>query len=123
MLNADDARRTAERWIDSWNRRDLDAIMAHYADDVVLTSPLVVRRLGRPDGTIAGAMAVRAYFAQGLDSAPNLRFELEDVLVGVDGITILYRRDNGARATDVVLLDERGRVTRARSFYSPAIAT
>jgi ketosteroid isomerase-like protein len=31
----------------AWNRRDLDAILARYAEDVVLTSPAVVRRFER----------------------------------------------------------------------------
>jgi ketosteroid isomerase-like protein len=27
------ARKAAAHWCDAWNRRDLDAIMEHYADD------------------------------------------------------------------------------------------
>ena len=42
-MNEDDARAFAAAWADVWNRRNLDAILAHYADDVVLTSPLAAR--------------------------------------------------------------------------------
>ena len=35
---------------DAWNRRDLEAIMGRYAEDVALSSPAVVRRMGRADG-------------------------------------------------------------------------
>jgi ketosteroid isomerase-like protein len=31
---------------DAWNRRDLEAIMMRYAEDVALSSPAVVTRMG-----------------------------------------------------------------------------
>ncbi len=27
-------------WIDAWNRRDIEAVLAHFADDVRFTSPM-----------------------------------------------------------------------------------
>jgi hypothetical protein len=66
---------------DAWNRRDLEAIMVRYADDVALSSPLVVTRMGRADGWLHGKAEVREYFALGLQ-APGLHFELVDVLFG-----------------------------------------
>lgn len=32
------AQSKAQNWVDAWNRRDLDAVMAHYADDVSVCS-------------------------------------------------------------------------------------
>ena len=35
---------------DAWNSRDIEAIMMRYAEDVALSSPAVVTRMGRADG-------------------------------------------------------------------------
>ena len=39
-------RKVAADWCDAWNRRDLDAIMEHYADDVEFSSPTVNQEVG-----------------------------------------------------------------------------
>ena len=69
MVDLDAARRLASEWCDAWNRRDLDGIMRHYADDVRLCSPKVVARYGIPDGWIAGKGRLREYFAIGLQDS------------------------------------------------------
>ena len=35
----------AEEWAAAWNRRDVDAVLAHFHDDVVFTSPVAATRL------------------------------------------------------------------------------
>jgi ketosteroid isomerase-like protein len=37
----------AERWIAAWNRRDVDAVLAHYADDATFVSPVAHNFVGR----------------------------------------------------------------------------
>jgi len=39
-----EARKAAKDWCDAWNRRDLDAIMDHYSDEVEFSSPTVIKR-------------------------------------------------------------------------------
>lgn len=116
-MNEDEARRLAHAWLAAWNRHDLDAILAHYAGDVVLTSPLVVRRLGKADGTLRGRDELREYLDIGLRSVEDLHFTLHQVLTGVDGVTVLYARENGALVADVMVLNSEGLVRRARVFY------
>ena len=109
----------AKAWIDAWNRRDLPAIMAHYSECIVFSSPTVTRRWGAATGGILrGKQRLRDHFAQGLTAYPLLRFELLDVLSGVEGITILYRRETGARVADVLVLDSDGRALSATAYYS-----
>ncbi|HTP93414.1 MAG TPA: nuclear transport factor 2 family protein [Xanthobacteraceae bacterium] len=96
---------------DAWNRRDLDAIMAHYADDVALSSPVVVARMGRADGWLHGKAEVRKYFEIGL-RAPGLHFELIDVLFGVNVLCMIFRRETGVTVSDTFELDDQNRVTR-----------
>lgn len=117
-LRPEDLRARAVDWIDAWNRRDLEAILAHYADDVAVCSPRVVERLGAADGWLRGKAALRDDFARGLRNAA-LRFELVDVTVGVGAMTVVYRRENGALVTDCAELDAEGRIVRMIACYGP----
>jgi hypothetical protein len=101
---------------DAWNSRDLDAIMVRYAENVALSSPAVVTRMGRADGCLHGKPEVREYFAIGLQ-APGLRFELVDVLFGVNAICMIFRCETGATVSDLFELDDRGRMVRLLACY------
>jgi ketosteroid isomerase-like protein len=116
-MTEDEARHFAEAWLAAWNSRDVDAIVAHYADDAIITSPLVLRRLGRDDGTLRGRDELREYVSIGLRSVPDLYFTLHHVLTGVDGLAVVYARENGALVADVMVLDDAGKVRRARAYY------
>jgi hypothetical protein len=107
----------ARGWCEAWNRRDVDAIMAHYAEDVEFNSPTIVHRWGNADGWIRGKAKLRANFEIGV-KAPNLRFDLIDVLLGVNAISIIYRRETGTLVSDLVELDPRGLGRRVLSCYS-----
>lgn len=63
-MNEEQAHEIAREWIDAWSSHELDRILAHYDDDVVLTSPLAVERLRDPTGTVRGKAALRAYFGE-----------------------------------------------------------
>jgi hypothetical protein len=115
-MQIDNARKVAADWCDAWNRRDLDAIMEHYADDVEFSSPTVVNRWGIADGWLRGSGKVRANFAIGI-KAPGLRFELVDVLLGVNSMCVVYRRESGALVTDLVELDSNGKGRRVTACY------
>lgn len=117
MADAARAWAMARDWVAAWNARDLDAVLSHYAEDVEVRSPLVVARLGRPDGTLRGKEELRAYFARGM-AKPDLRFELVDVRVGVNAVCVLYDRENGARVADTMDLGGDGRVRRMVACYA-----
>jgi ketosteroid isomerase-like protein len=42
----------AQEWIAAWNARDLELILAHYADEVELSSPFVLKTTRQPAGLI-----------------------------------------------------------------------
>ena len=88
MLDEKQVQELAERWVGVWNSHDLDGIMSHYEEDVVLVSPVAAKILNDPDGTIVGKAALRSYFQKGLDVYPNLKFELIDVMWGLNSIVI-----------------------------------
>ena len=42
----------AEDWIASWNSHDLDRILAHYAQDFEMSSPLIVQLMDEPSAEV-----------------------------------------------------------------------
>jgi hypothetical protein len=116
-LTPDFARQFAQEWIAAWNAHDLDAVLAHYRDDFEFASPYIVQIAGEPSGVLVGKAAVRAYWSAALARIPDLRFELVDVLAGVDALTIYYRGHRGM-AAEVFLLDDEGWVARSIATYA-----
>ena len=61
--------------------RDLDALMSHYAQDVVFKSPRVAAShaatgVGSPTGILQGADSLRTYFAKALETVQGLQLTL-----------------------------------------------
>ncbi|AKF05874.1 hypothetical protein DB32_003023 [Sandaracinus amylolyticus] len=108
----------AREWIEAWNAQDLDRILAHWADECVFASPRIVTVMGDPSGTVRGKEALRAYWSRALASAPQLRFELDAVYVGVDCVVIGYRNHRGQRCAEWLRLDGEGRAVEGRASYA-----
>ena len=116
-MNRDDAWKLAKEWIAAWNAHDLEAILTHYEEAVELTSPVAAQLLGKADGRVAGKANLRAYFQRGLEAYPELRFELEDVLWGVNSVVLCYKNQKGTRTAEFMELSESGKVTRVVANY------
>ena len=110
----------AQHWVEAWNSHDIEAIMSHYAPDVEFQASTVVTRWSRADGRLHGSAELREQFMRGLALVPNLRFELEEILLSPDGYAVLYRRENGNRVIDSVELDAEGRAVRVTAYYAAA---
>jgi hypothetical protein len=118
MLTEDSARNLASHWILAWNAHDLDEIMSHYAEDVVLVSPVVARILNDPSGAVKGKEALRAYFKKGLDAYPNLKFDLIDVMWGLSSVILYYKNQKGGKTGEFMEVDSKGKVVRVVANYS-----
>jgi hypothetical protein len=121
MITLDEARQKAVAWCNAWNNRDLDAIMSHYAEDAAFSSPTVVARWKLADGWLHGKAKLRDNFAIGV-KAPGLHFELIDVLLGVNAMCVVYRRETGMLVSDLVEFDEDGHHKRVVACYAEAKA-
>jgi hypothetical protein len=117
-LTKDDAWDLANHWVASWNGHDLDKIMTHYDDAVELTSPVAAQLLGARGGTVVGKANLRAYFQRGLEAYPELRFDLEDVLWGVNSLVLYYKNQKGGRTAEFMELSAGGKVCRVVAHYS-----
>ncbi len=112
------ATKLVTHWIDSWNSHDLDSIMEHYSDEVVLISPVAARILNDPDGAVRGKPALRAYFSKGLTFYPDLKFQLLDTLWGLRSIVLYYQNQNNARTAEFMEIGEDGKVLRVVANYA-----
>jgi ketosteroid isomerase-like protein len=121
LMQIEAARETAKHWCDAWNRRDLDAIMTHYAEDAEFSSPTIVKRWGVADGWLRGKDKLRENFAVGVQ-APGLRFDLVDVVTGVNAMCIIYRRESGAIVTDTIELDADGKAKQIIACYGGPVS-
>ena len=118
MLTEVQARTLAAHWIEAWNAHDLAAILSHYAEDVVLVSPVAARILDEPSGTVRGKDALRAYFSRGLAAYPDLRFDLLDLMWGVSSVVLYYVNQRGTKTGEFMELDPHGQVARVVANYS-----
>jgi ketosteroid isomerase-like protein len=112
MLDVEFAREFAREWVAAWNAHDIERILAHYADDFEMTSPLIVERMGEPSGTLRGKQAIRPYWERGLAATPALHFELEAVFTGVRSLALLYRSNTRGRVVEVIEFNEALRACR-----------
>jgi hypothetical protein len=122
MMAAMNARKFAQDWCDQWNSHDLDAILSHYSDNVILISPTAAKLLRDTSGTVRGKDALRNYFGVGLQAYPNLRFEVLDVTSGVSSIVIYYANQNGAKVSEFMEFDPAGMVSKVIAHYSNLIS-
>lgn len=99
----------ARQWLAAWNRHDIEAVLEHFADDAVFTSPLAQEILDG-DGKVRGKASIRGYWEQALKRSPDLHFELVGVYAGVDALVINYRNHRGETVSEVLIFGPDGLV-------------
>lgn len=60
MIDKKFAGKFATDWIDAWNKHDIGRILAHYADDFEMSSPVIIKLTGERSGTLKGKVDVGA---------------------------------------------------------------
>ena len=100
-----DAVAFSRQWVHAWNAHDVEAVLAHFRDDVVFTSPVAAALLPDSAGRVHGKAALRTYWNLAVQRMPDLRFTVEDVYQGVDTIVITYRNQNDALVNEILTFD------------------
>lgn len=118
MLTGETAHEFAQEWIAAWNSHDLDQIMEHYADNVVLISPVAAKLLNDPEGAVRGKQAVRVYFSKGLEVYPHLKFELIEVMWGLSSVVLHYKNQKGTKSGEFMEMDPAGKIVKVVATYS-----
>lgn len=107
----------AREWEAAWNRHDLEAILKHFHEEVVFTSP-VAKQIGfAPDGVVNGKAALRRYWTTGLALQPDIRFEVTAVYKGVDTLVIGFKNQKGMDRAEVLTFKD-GLVTQGHGMFA-----
>jgi ketosteroid isomerase-like protein len=106
----------AEEWAAAWNRGDVEAVLAHFHDDVVFTSPVAAELVPDSGGVVHGKAALREYWRAALKLMPDLHFDIVGVYRGESVLVINYRNQRGALVNEVLEFDG-ARVRRGHGTY------
>ena len=105
----------ADEWVRAWNSHDVEAVLAHFHDDVVFTSPIAARVLPDSMGVVRGKEALRHYWTTALALLPDLHFDVVGVYRGESTIVINYRNHRGELVNQGA--DVRRRLGASRSRH------
>ena len=108
----------ADDWIASWNAHDLAAILAHYADDIEIFTPMIKLATGGTQDSLVGKEAIGAYWQKALDNIPGLHFKLLEVTAGVNSVALYYESVMNKKAIEVMFFDDQGKVNRMFAYYT-----
>lgn len=118
MITKEFAYHFAQEWVDGWNAHDLENVLSHYTEEFEMNSPIIVARVGKPDGKLVGKEQVKAYWAAALQALPNLHFQLNNVFIGTTSVTLLYVGASGGMVTETFIFNDRLQVTKAYANYA-----
>ncbi len=110
MIDRQWAERFAREWAANWHAKDLDALLSHYSPDIVFRSPRISVVLGKPQGSVVGIRDLRDYWRKALDAAKEIRFEITNVGIGSNALTILYRNHRNDHVSETFVFHENGKI-------------
>ncbi len=123
-MTYDSMMRFAEAWIAASNRRDVDAVLKHYAEAAQFVSPVARNVVGRP--VLRNKKEIEQYWRAALDRIPSLEFKLDHAAWDERRreLNVVYEASlNGERkrACEIMLFDESGRQIRGEALYGAVI--
>jgi hypothetical protein len=83
-----DARTFADRWISDWNRKDVEAVLSHFSESVLFTSPRAKGIVGT--SRVERKSSLREYWTKAIDRIQTIHFTLDYVISDADRIGIVY---------------------------------
>lgn len=118
------ARRFAEDWIANWNRKDVLAIMGHFAEDAVFVSPRAASVAG--SAVQRGRAALTAYWTAAAARVGSIQFVLDRVLWDEEGqeLLVLYTsviNGEAVRACEFMRFGADGKQIYGEALYGAAV--
>jgi SnoaL-like domain len=93
------------------------AVLDHFHDDVVFTSPVAARVVPESGGVVRGKAALRDYWTTALKTLPDPKFEAVGVYSGESTLVINYRNHRGQLVNEVLTFDGDGLVREGHGTY------
>jgi ketosteroid isomerase-like protein len=104
-------------WVAAWNSRDLEHVLALYAEDSEMTSDKIPALGFDAGGTLRGKENLRAYWGKALALLPNLHFTLIDTYVSPDSVVVFYQNERAAKICEYLRLDAAGKIRQGSANH------
>ena len=123
-MTYDSMMRFAEGWIAAWNRRDVDAVLAHYAEEAQFTSPKARGLAGC--AVLRNKKEIEAYWRAALARISVLEFTLDHAAWDERRreLNVVYQANldgERTRTCEIMRFDEQGRQIAGEALYGAAI--
>jgi hypothetical protein len=114
----------AESWIAAWNRRDIEAVLAHFAEEAQFVSPVARQLVGRP--VLQNKKELEGYWRAALARISTLDFKLDRATWDERRreLNVIYEANlNGERkcACEIMQFDVSGRQIKGEALYGAII--
>ena len=106
-------------WIEAWNARDLERVLALYDDATVMTSDRIPTMGFDASGTVRGKERLRAYWSKALGLLPELHFSLIDVFVSPDSLVVFYQNERGKKICEYLRVNDVGLIVQGSANHLP----
>jgi ketosteroid isomerase-like protein len=113
-----DARAFADRWISDWNHKDVEAVLTHFSEGVVFTSPQAKAIVGSV--RVEGKSRLREYWTNAISRIQTIRFTLDSVISDRNRMGIVYVAEidgKRMRAVEFLAFDDDGLVRDGEAMY------
>ena len=108
----------AEEWISAWNRKDVEAVLAHFSESVVFTSVRAKAVFGSP--RLEGKSRLREYWSAAIGQIQTIRFTLDYVISDGNRVGIVYNAEidgRRTRAVEFLTFGQDGRIREGEAMY------
>jgi hypothetical protein len=114
----------AQEWVANWNRRDVEAVLSHFAEDADFVTPLAIRYSGR--ASLHGKAEIGAYWNAAMQHLEVLEFTLDHASWDerLSELTVICESNlNGdrKRACEIMRFGADGLQLRGEAFYGAAL--
>jgi len=113
-----DAQVFADRWISDWNRKDVEAVLSHFSESVIFTSPRAIAVAGSP--RVNGKSQLREYWTKAISRIQTMHFTLDCVIGDHRRIGIVYVSEiNGKkmRSVEFLAFDDDGLICEGEAMH------
>ena len=124
MTNSE-ALKFAQKWVENFNRKDAESVLAHFAEHATFSSPKALAFGGR--AKLESRAELAAYWKTALESIGSLHFTLDRVVNDHEARTlvILYTAEidgRRMRAAEVYRFSESSEIVQGDALYGAPYA-
>lgn len=119
-MNHNEIQCFTEKWIDAWNRADVEALMALFSKDVENTTPLIKTYLGIDTGKLKGNGPVAEFWKGLMDKYQNLELSVIQLWNGIETVSINWcfkAGDKEKTGIDMFFFNEQGLVYKIETNH------